>query len=138
MRYIGCMYVEGVESYFDLWPLKYTLTYIIYTRYGWKALSVSFPKLFFRLKIGWILRKLWAKMLWVLIVYFQFLPTPLTYIAFDQLFIVQYSISHLWHLWHQSVCLIHSIYILESNLKYSNYMKFWFLIISFELQQTLK
>ena len=30
--------------------------------YGWKALSCSFPKLFFGLKIGSILRKLWAEM----------------------------------------------------------------------------
>ena len=30
-------------------------------RYGWKALSLSFSKLFAD-KIGWILRKLWAKM----------------------------------------------------------------------------
>ena len=29
--------------------------------YGCKALSLSFPKLFFGLKIHWILRKLWAK-----------------------------------------------------------------------------
>ena len=29
--------------------------------YGWKALSLSFPKLFFGLKIHWLLRKLWAK-----------------------------------------------------------------------------
>ena len=29
--------------------------------YGWKALSLSFSKLFFGLKIHWILRKLWAK-----------------------------------------------------------------------------
>ena len=38
--------------------------------YHWKGLSLSFPKLFFRLKIGWILRKLWAKMLWTLTAYF--------------------------------------------------------------------
>ena len=42
-------HVEGVKSYFNLWPL-------------WHA--------FFGLKIGWILRKLWVKMLWALTVYF--------------------------------------------------------------------
>ena len=56
--------------------------------------------------------------------YFELLSTPLTYIAFDPLFIVQHSISHLWHLQHQSVCLIHLMYIVDSNSKYSNYMKF--------------
>ena len=56
--------------------------------------------------------------------HFEPLSTPLTYIAFGQLFIVQYSISHLWHLQHQSVCLIHSIYIVDSNSKYLSYMKF--------------
>ena len=38
--------------------------------YGWKGLSLSFPKLFFGLKISWILRKLWVKMLWALTAYF--------------------------------------------------------------------
>ena len=60
-----------------------------------------------------------------LTVYFELLSTPSTYTAFDQLFIVQYSISHFQHLWHQSVCLIHSNYIVDSNSKYSNYMKIW-------------
>ena len=71
-------------------------------------------------------------MLWALIAYFELLLTPLTYMAFDRLFIVQYSFSHILHLWNQSVCLIHSIHIVDSNSKDLNYME------SYEIQQTLK
>ena len=43
------MYVEGVESYFDFQSLQNASTYIAF--YGWKGLSLSFPKLFWDLKL---------------------------------------------------------------------------------------
>ena len=124
---------------FNLWHVWHASMYI--TWYGWKALSLSFPKLFW-IKNWLNIKKVMSiyvvspySVFWVsfdtdihsitaLTVYFELLLTPLTYIASDQLFIVQYSISHLWHLQLQSVCLIHSIYIVDSNSKYSNFIKF--------------
>ena len=67
---------------------------------------------------GWLLKRVWWESkitlhtpfntfdihsITVLTMYFELLLTPSTYIAFDQLFIVKYSISHLRH---QSVSFI--------------------------------
>ena len=107
--------------------------------YGWKALSPSFPKLF-QIENQLNIKKVMSKNImspysvcWVsfdtfdihfitaLTVYVELLLTPSTYIAFDQVFIVQYSISHFRHLQHQSW---NVSFIVDSNSKYSNYMKF--------------
>ena len=66
--------------------------------YGWKALSLSFSKLFADWKSGWILRKLWAKMC----VYVLF-PSS-TYIALQPLCVFDLSLT-------SSTCFnIHSIW----------------------------
>ena len=60
--------------------------------YGWKALSLSFSKLFCRLEISWILRKLWAKIR----VYALFLSlTCLTYIVLQPLGVFDLSLTSL-------------------------------------------
>ena len=95
------------------WPLTPSTCFNIDRWYGWKALSLSFPKLFWienQLNIKKVMGKnimspysvFWVSFdtfsihsITALTVYFELLLTPSTYIAFDQLFIAQYSISHL-------------------------------------------
>ena len=104
--------------------------------YGWKALGLSFLKLFADWKLVEYKESYEQKCVYVLltpltcigitalIVYIELLLTPLTYIAFDPFFIVQYfthtmflntfdtfdmsnitlywgPCMHFWHLWHE-------------------------------------
>ena len=105
------MYVEACQRCLKLFePLTPSTCFNIYIMSPYSAFWVSFNT-FNKHSIT------------ALTVYFELLSTPSTYIAFDQFFIVQYIISHLQHLWHQSISFIQSIYIVDSNSKYLNYMK---------------
>ena len=54
------IYVGDVEGYFDLWHFRHASTYIAFDGMVGKPKS-QLSKTFCRLKIGWILRKLWVK-----------------------------------------------------------------------------
>ena len=91
-------------------------------------------KTFFRLKIGWILRKLWAGMCGCIL-------TVVSAVSTNK---IPYSIHNSIALIFCIACLdmpfnVHSNYYVDSNMKTSNYMKIRFkALIYFELHETLK
>ena len=114
-HHILCMLknVEDVEDYFDLQDIQHALTYIKFGMAG--------------LKIGWILRKLWAKMC-----VYVLLPslTSSTYIALQPLDVFDLSSTSLtyfnihsiwWYGWKALSLSFSQLLEIENQLKSESY-----------------
>ena len=120
--------------------------------YGWKALSLSFPKLFLDWKLVEILRKLWAGMCGCVLTVASTVSTNIAFSAlYALIFISTVLTNKIPYSIHNSIALIfcinclnmpfnvHSNYNVDSNTKTLNYMKIRFkALIYFELQETSK
>ena len=117
-----------------------------------KSPQSQFLKTFCRLKIGWILRKLWAEMCGCVLTVVSTVSTNIAFNALHALiFVSTVSTNKIPYSVHSSIALIfcidclnmpfnvHSNYNVGSNTKTSNYIKIRFkALIYFELQETSK
>ena len=108
------MYVRAFQQYHHIPSLPKVLRVILSfdTFDNLHIHSISAFQNFFRIENWLNIKKVMSKNVCVCsfdtfdidsittLIYFELLLTPLTYIAFDLLFVAQYSTHVSWHLWH--------------------------------------